>query len=414
MVESRKPAHKHKRVHSHPASAHKQWSVAVGVALLAALGVGGALFALSHTATTVATASVATDLPTTGPAQVEVYPSSGATSVGLNSPISLISTNGKLASVSVSGGGSVVGTVDAGGRGWAARTAALAPNATYTISAETVGPSGDKAHFQSQFSTVDPSSTLTANITPDGQTVGVGTPIIAKFNHDVVNQSAVANHLVVSANQPVLGGWHWFSAREAHFRPESYWPGNVHVTVNANLAGVDAGNGVWGLSNSSVAFGIGDSHVSTVDIGQHVMTITDNGQVVKTIKMSAGRAQYPTMNGVHVVLGKQYNVLMDSQTVGIPRNSPDGYYEHVYDDVQISTGGEYVHAAPWSVGSQGVSNVSHGCVNISPTEASWFFGWSQTGDVVNVIGSPRPPDPSDRATRDWNIPWGYWANGTGV
>ena len=55
-----------------------------------------------------------------------------------------------------------------------------------------------------------------------------------------------------------------------------------------------------------------------------------------------------------------------------------------------------------------------GLESFQQADAAWFFGWSQTGDVVNVIGSPRPPDPADPATRDWNIPWGYWANGAGV
>lgn len=30
---------------------------------------------------------------------------------------------------------------------------------------------------------------------------------------------------------------------------------------------------------------------------------------------------------------------------------------------------EFVHAAPWSVAQQGSSNVSHGCINLSPDNA---------------------------------------------
>ena len=75
--------------------------------------------------------------------------------------------------------------------------------------------------------------------------------------------------------------------------------------------------------------------------------------VLRTIPISAGRPKYPTMNGIHFVWGKTKNLIMDSATVGIPRNSPDGYYEKVYWDVRISYGGAFVHAAPWSVASQG-------------------------------------------------------------
>ena len=126
----------------------------------------------------------------------------------------------------------------------------------------------------------------------------------------------------------------------------------------------------------------------TVDIASHMMTVTNNGQVVQTFKDSAGRDKYPTMGGLHVVLGKEPDVLMDSQSVGIPRNSPDGYYEHVFQNVNITDGGEFVHAAPWSVGAQGNSNVSHGCVNLAPVNAAWFFNFSQRGDIVNVVNSP--------------------------
>jgi lipoprotein-anchoring transpeptidase ErfK/SrfK len=156
-----------------------------------------------------------------------------------------------------------------------------------------------------------------------------------------------------------------------------------------------------------VSFTVGDAHVATVDTQAHTMTITSNGTTLKTVPISAGRTKYPTMGGVHIVLDKSYNVVMDSETVGIPRGSPDGYYEHVYWDVAISNGGEYVHAAPWSTGAQGSSNVSHGCVNLSTADAKWFYNFSQLGDVVQVVGSPRGPT-DDAGVVDWKIPWEQW------
>jgi len=95
--------------------------------------------------------------------------------------------------------------------------------------------------------------------------------------------------------------------------------------------------------------------------------------------------------------------------VGIPRDSADGYYETVQWNVRISNSGEFVHAAPWSVGSQGRTNVSHGCVNASPTDAEWFYNFSQTGDVVEVVGSPDQLAPTN-GIGDWQIPWATWAN----
>ena len=117
------------------------------------------------------------------------------------------------------------------------------------------------------------------------------------------------------------------------------------------------------MANSTVNFVIGDSHISEANVATHVMTVTTNGQVVKTFPISAGRTKYPTMNGVHIALYRQQDVHMVSSTVGIPVNSPDGYDEHVFWDVNISDGGEFVHAAPWSTGSAGAAATS-------PTAAS--------------------------------------------
>ncbi len=118
------------------------------------------------------------------------------------------------------------------------------------------------------------------------------------------------------------------------------------------------------------------------------------------------------MDGVHIVLDRSSVVRMDSATVGIPVNSPNGYNELVYDDVHISDSGEYVHAAPWSVGDQGLTNVSHGCINVSPANALTFFNFSRVGDVVEVIGSPRPAVAGDHGVMDWSTPWSQWTPAT--
>ena len=111
---------------------------------------------------------------------------------------------------------------------------------------------------------------------------------------------------------------------------------------------------------------------------------------------------------MHIVMYRQQDVLMDSSTVGIPRNSADGYYEHVYWDVAITDGGEFVHAAPWSQRSQGNTNVSHGCVNLSDANAEWFFNFSRMGDAIKVVNGPRDPELGDHGVMDWNTPWEVW------
>src|SRR6202049_3465507 len=135
------------------------------------------------------------------------------------------------------------------------------------------------------------------------------------------------------------------------------------------------------------------------------MTVTDNGRTIATFPISGGKPSDPTMGGVHVVLDRSSVVRMNSATNGVPVNSPDGYNKLVYLDVHISDSGEYVHAAPWSVSSQGRVNVSHGCINLSPSYAAFFFAFSHIGDVVVVSGSPRPPAVGDHGVMDWDTAW---------
>jgi lipoprotein-anchoring transpeptidase ErfK/SrfK len=200
-------------------------------------------------------------------------------------------------------------------------------------------------------------------------------------------------------------GAFWFSYAELHLRPENFCPSGERITFSDALDGWDAGGGQWGQGTGIVQFTIGDERISTANLATHQMTVTDNGNVVATYPISAGSTQYPTMTGTHIVLDQESQIRMVSSTVGIPVNSPGGYDETVYWDVHVSDSGEYVHAAPWSVSAQGYENVSHGCINLSPTSAQQFFGTSYIGDIVNVVGGPRPPVPGDHGVMDWETPW---------
>ena len=206
----------------------------------------------------------------------------------------------------------------------------------------------------------------------------------------------------------MVGGWHWFSANELHFRPRAYWPAGEQVTVASDLDGWNAGDGRWGVGVQLVRFTIGAARVSVANLATHRMVVQKNGRVVASYPMSGGRPKYPTMNGTHIVMDRQSVVHMVSSTNGIPVNSPDGYDELVYSDVHISDSGEYVHSAPWSVDSQGVTNVSHGCINLSPADALAFFDFSRVGDVILVVGGPRPPEVGDHGVMDWDTDWSQW------
>jgi lipoprotein-anchoring transpeptidase ErfK/SrfK len=322
-------------------------------------------------------------------------------------PLRLRALGGTLDDVAVvdDQGGPVPGVVSAGQDAWTS-TVTLVPNTTYSITARLAGPRGA---VQSAVQTVQSSASthqLLATVTPgDNDTVGVGMPVVVTFNRDVpvADRDQVAARLTVNSTPGVQGAWRWISPREVHWRPSAYWPAHTSVSVQSDLDRLHVTDDVWGSGTRSVHFSIGDSHIAVADVAAHTFTVSDNGKVLRVLPMSAGRDVFPTRGGTHIVLEKEQVVTMDSQTVGIPRNSPDGYFEKVFWDVRISYGGAFVHAAPWSVNDQGHRNVSHGCVNLSTADAQWYFGLAQRGDVVDVVHSPAAPVLSDPGMVDWNV-----------
>jgi lipoprotein-anchoring transpeptidase ErfK/SrfK len=343
-------------------------------------------------------------------AAVRIAPANGTTDFSPAAPVIVRAGAGALTKVRVAAddGGNVAGRLNASGDTWQS-IAPLAYGTTYRVTARVAGADDARAKLTTSFRTLTPTDTVATSVFPsEGLSVGVGQPIVFRFDRDITNPDARAEllrHLDVTESTPVLGGWHWFSNTELHFRPKDYWPANEHITVSWNLRGWDAGAPVWGDGDGVVHFSTGDRRISYANLANHLMTVTDNGRVVSTYPISGGKAADPTMNGIHLVLDRSSVVRMNSATNGVPANSPDGYDELVYWDVHISDSGEYVHAAPWSADSQGVANVSHGCINLSNDSAQAFFGFSRVGDVVLVAGGPRPPSVGDHGVMDWDTQW---------
>jgi len=334
--------------------------------------------------------------------------------VAADRPLQVSVADGTLTDVAVEDGQgqALLGDMATDGLGWRS-SQPLVPQTAYTVRVSAVGV--DQRPFEQTLAVTSSaaSAVLHATLSPgDGEVVGVGMPAVVTFDRPVAaaDRQAVENRLSVSTNPPVEGAWRWITPARIHWRPATYWQPGTEVGLRSDLRGLRVGE-AWGADERTVHFRIGDAHVTTIDVATHQMTVTDNGQVVRVIPASTGRDRYPTANGVHLALEKSRQVTMDSSTVGIPRNSPGGYYRKVAWATRLSYSGTYVHAAPWSVGAQGERNVSHGCVNVSTADAEWFYNFTRRGDVVDVVNSPAPPKLTDPGMADWNIPWEKWKAG---
>jgi lipoprotein-anchoring transpeptidase ErfK/SrfK len=178
--------------------------------------------------------------------------------------------------------------------------------------------------------------------------------------------------------------------------------------------GVDLGGGVYGETDRTETVHVHDAWVAKADGATEQMQIFDNGALVKTMPISLGSPGFPSHTGPHVITDKQPSIIMDSCTYGVCAGQPGYYKEQVDLDLRISDDGEFVHSAPWSVGSQGGANVSHGCVNLSPENAQWFFDHFGVGDVVEITNSGGPPLPLGDTYGDWELSWAQWQKGSAL
>ncbi|WP_006243224.1 L,D-transpeptidase [Mycolicibacterium tusciae] len=336
----------------------------------------------------------------------------GDVGVPVDSPVTVSASEGVLGAVTMVNeeGDPVDGQLSPDGLTWAT-SEPLGYNKEYTLNAEALGLSG-VARNSMTFQTQSPENLTMPYVMPnDGEVVGIGQPIAVRFDEDIPNRLAAENAIKVTTNPKVEGAFYWLNNREVRWRPAEYWKPGTTVDVAANTYGVDLGDGLFGQEDITTRFTIGDVVIATADDNTKTLTVRRNGEVVRTMPLSMGKDSTPTDNGAYIIGDRYSHLIMDSSTYGVPVNSPEGYRLEVDWATQMSYSGIYVHSAPWSVGSQGSTNVSHGCLNVSPANAIWFYDNTKRGDIVEVINTKGPTLSGTDGLGDWNIPWEQWRAG---
>ena len=344
--------------------------------------------------------------------RLEANVSDGAVGVPVDSPIAVEAGDGVLGRVTMTNeqGESVDGALGEDGVSWSTAEP-LGYNKQYTLTAEALGLGG-RVKDRMTFQTASPENLTMPYVMPnEGETVGVGQPVSIRFDEDIPDRVAAQNAITITTEPRVEGAFYWLNNREVRWRPADYWEPGTQVDVSVNTYGVDLGDGLFGQDDVSTSFTIGDAVVATADDARKVLTVRRNGEVVKTMPMSMGKNSTPTDNGVYIIGDHYRELVMDSSTYGVPVNSPDGYRLEVDWATQMSYSGIYVHSAPWSVSSQGNTNVSHGCLNVSPDNARWFFQNTKRGDVVEVVNTVGGTLSGTDGLGDWNVPWEKWSAG---
>ncbi|MEU6768724.1 Ig-like domain-containing protein [Streptomyces sp. NPDC046853] len=309
----------------------------------------------------------------------------------------------------------LAGELAADGARWHS-TAPLAAGAHYTVRVSAEDEDGSPGRKVMTFDTGAPSKKKRLGVTfgPDSGKYGVGQPVTAKLTAKVKDKKAraiVERALKVDTQPATQGAWHWVDSKTLHYRPKEYWPTGATINVRSNLEGIKVRDRLWGGSAKPLKLTIGDRIEAVTDAGSHYMTVYRNGEEINSMPVTTGKPGYSTRNGVKVVLGKEYSVRMTSASIG----ASDFYDKMVYYATRVTDSGEYVHAAPWSVGSQGYANTSHGCTGMSTDDAAWFYETVRQGDIVKVVNSAGADmDPFGNGFGDWNVGWKSWREGSAL
>jgi len=377
------------------------------VAPLLLLGLAGATLPAVHAAdgTPAATSAV------TPPPQI-VSDAAGATKWAVSKPVRLKVTGGTLTYATLTAkadGRQIPGEITP--TRWSS-TGTLVPRSTYILDATAVGPDGQQTVLHETLRTGAPPKVLSATISPNGRTVGVGRPVVVTFNHDVRRKAAVERALTVTAKRDIgPASWSWTSSRTVQFRPKRFWVAHTGVTVTADLRKVRAAPGVWGMRDTAASFRVGRAFVMRVSNAKHRLTIARDGKRIRTFGTSLGKPGFTTRSGIKVIMDTHVSYRMRSTTVGI--TGSEAYDLDVPYAMRITATGEFLHGAPWN-DSIGYANASHGCTNLSLSDARWVFGQVKEGDPLVTKGTGRATESWNGLGGVWNVPWETWVAGSAL
>lgn len=371
-----------------------------------------------------ATSKAAPSSPSVPEAEVTVSPASDADDIAPDTPVTVKAEGGMLGDVSVTApdGSQVPGTLAKDALSWTS-AGTLAYGTTYTVRSTASNRVGTASTRTSTFSTVKPGTftlpyinTASGYSIQDGNTYGVGQALQIHWDEPIGDRAAAQKAVTVTLDPPQPAAFSWVDDQNMMWRTKDYLQPGTKVTVAANVFGLKLGDDLWGQENRSTSFVVGDSHVSVVDDSTHMVTVYENGTAIRTMPTSLGQGgsftasngqtiSLWTNSGPHIVIEKAQTVRMTSSSYGLPKTDPLGYDTVVNWGVKISEDGEYAHAAPWN-NNLGVSDESHGCLNLSTADAEWFYGYSLPGDIVDVKGTPQ--NLAEWNSGAWTVPWDQW------
>jgi len=130
----------------------------------------------------------------------------------------------------------------------------------------------------------------------------------------------------------------------------------------------------------------------TINLFEQTLAVYEQGKLVFATMVSAGLRGWWTQPGTFQVYAR---LERDDMTGAFEADRSDYYLLQNVPWVLYYDKARAMHGAYWHNG-YGYAR-SHGCVNLSPTDAHWLFNWAQEGTYVHVF-DPSGQTPTDPKT----------------
>ena len=346
---------------------------------------------------------------------IELTPASGKTGVPVSAEIGVQVAGGEVKSVTLkaAGGDAVKGELREDGSAWVPAKP-LKAKQRYEATVVAADSSGTTKSATTTFTTMGAPArrTGTGLYLFDDHTYGVAMPVVAEFSPGIKkkDRAAVQKRMFVKTDPPQPGTWSWTSSgTQAYYRAPEYWQPGTRLTVRLALQGVPTGGGRYGDRDRSASAKIGRSFEMKVDNKTKRMTVVQDGRTVRTMPVSLGKRGTPSSSGTMVVMEKKTTTVFDTTDT----DGDEGYVTNIDFAQRLTWSGQYIHSAPWSTGAQGRRNVSHGCVNVSPSNARWLFDKTLIGDPVTVRGTGDKLAYGNGWT-PWDVSWSEFTKGSAL
>ncbi len=206
------------------------------------------------------------------------------------------------------------------------------------------------------------------------------------------------------------GSWHWITPRALEYRPKEYWQPNTAVSVRLAIGGLDLGDGAYGEFDALTSFTTDpEARLLEADNETKQMRAYLDGSIVQTIPISLG-SDTP-------IDGNDARSFSGTMTI-MSREEESTFVSEVYDyetpvkwAMRLTFSGQFIHGAPWAADRLGVSNGSHGCLNVSDEMGEWLYNFVRWGDPVIVKNTGLDVPQGDGFTA-WSLDWETFKSGS--